>query len=339
MLSLSGNRAGVLPPAGDPNFGRGYLLNALRRQAQLRARARASAVPGALRRGTVVSHLGVAVDVDVHPAGNEADDRVRERTRLRVVRKSGIVVGDDVEIDGERARPLPRRTALLRRSPGGGVHVVAANLDVVGIVTAVDPPARAGLVDRAAVAAWSAGIQPFLVVNKVDLADADEILAAARERVAGEMPVFPVSASSGEGIDAVAVHLAKHGRGALVGPSGVGKSSLLNCLMPGLDLAVRALSQAHGVGRHTTSVSTLHRLPAGGELVDTPGVREFGLVDVARADLARFFPGFSVVAEPCRFRDCLHRDEPDCAVVAAVDDDRVPAARYVAYCTLLDELA
>jgi ribosome biogenesis GTPase len=287
------------------------------------------------RRGVVVAHLGVAVDVDV-PSGSGA--AALERVRLRVARKSGIVVGDDVEVDGERALALPRRSALMRRSPGGGVHVVAANLDVLGIVTAVDPPARAGLVDRAAVAAWSSGIQPFLVVNKVDLPDADEIVAAARERVAGEMPVFAVSASSGTGLDAVAAHLSGHGRGALVGPSGVGKSSLLNRLLPGLDLAVRALSEAHGAGRHTTSVSTLHRLPRGGELVDTPGVREFGLVDVARGDLARFFPGFSVVDDPCRFRDCLHREEPGCAVVAAVDDDRVPATRYVAYRTLLDEL-
>jgi ribosome biogenesis GTPase len=313
-------------------------LNAHRRQAQPHARAGVRTDREPARRGTVVSHLGVAVDVDVHPDAGKADDLVRERLRLRVARKSGIVVGDDVEIDGERALPQPRRTALLRRSPGGGVHVVAANLDVVGIVTAVDPPARAGLVDRAAVAALSAGIQPFLVVNKVDLDGADYILEAAHERVAGEMPVFAVSASSGAGVDAVAAHLAAHGRGALIGPSGVGKSSLLNRLMPGLDLAVRTLSEAHGAGRHTTSVSTLHRLPKGGELVDTPGVREFGLVDVARADLARFFPGFSVVAEPCRFRDCLHREEPDCAIVAAVDDDRVPATRYVAYRTLLDEL-
>ena len=132
--------------------------------------------------------------------------------------------------------------------------------------------------------------------------------------------------------------MASAGRGALVGSSGVGKSSLLNALVPGLALKVRALSEAHGVGRHTTTVSTLHRLPGGGELVDTPGVREFGLVDVDRHDLARYFPGFSEVTAACRFRDCLHKDEPDCAVQRAVEDDVVDAARYVAYRTLLDEL-
>jgi ribosome biogenesis GTPase len=325
----------VIPPTGDANakIERGYLLNGNRRQAQPREQRAARRAVEATRHGTVVSHLGVAVDVDVRD-----DAGGTERLRLRVPRKSGIVVGDEVGVVGERAVQLPRRSALLRRSPGGGVHVVAANLDVVGIVTAVDPPARAGLVDRAAVAAWSSGIEPFLVVNKVDLDGADEIVDAALERVAGEMPVFAVSASSGDGLAAVAAHLAARGRGALIGPSGVGKSSLLNRLMPGLDLLVRTLSEANGVGRHTTSVSTLHRLPGGGELVDTPGVREFGLVDVARADLARYFPGFSVVEEACRFRDCLHRDEPDCAIQAAVEDDRVQAARYVAYLTLLEEL-
>jgi ribosome biogenesis GTPase len=260
-------------------------------------------------------------------------------TRLRVVRKSGIVVGDAIEVSGERALQLPRRTALLRKSPGGGVHVVAANLDVVGIVAAVDPPARAGLIDRAAVAAWSAGIEPFLIVNKIDLDGASDIVEAAIGRVAGEMRSFAVSASSGEGVDAVGAFLRERGRGALIGPSGVGKSSLLNRLVPGIDLKVRTLSEANGVGRHTTTVSTLHRLPGGGELVDTPGVREFGLVEVERQDLARWFPGFSVVDKSCRFRDCLHKDEPGCAIQEAVENDEIAASRYVAYLTLLDELA
>jgi len=277
----------------------------------------------------VVSHLGVAVDV-------ELDDGAP--LRLRVARKSGIVVGDDVTVVGERAIANERRTALQRRSPGGGVHVVAANLDVLGIVVAVDPPAKAGLVDRAAVAARAAGIEPFLIVNKIDLEGAEEIVAAAAARVAGELTCFGASAESGQGLDAVLAHLGGR-RGALVGSSGVGKSSLLNRLVPGLELKTRALSDAHGAGRHTTTVSSLHRLPGGGELIDTPGVREFGLVDVERDDLARYFPGFAAVEGACRFRDCLHRDEPGCAVQQAVEDEVVDAARYVAYLTLLDELS
>ncbi len=277
----------------------------------------------------VISHLGIAVDVELTDG---------TPLRLRVERKSGIVVGDDIEVDGEHARGLARRTELMRRAAGGGVHVVAANLDVLGIVAAVDPPARAGLIDRAAVAARAAGIEPFLVVNKIDLDGADDIVDSAKVRVQAEMKCFAVSAATGVGVDALAAFLSGAGRGALVGSSGVGKSSLLNALVPGLALKVRALSEAHGAGRHTTTVSTLHRLPGGGELVDTPGVREFGLVDVDRRDLARFFPGFSEVTAACRFRDCLHKDEPGCAVQEAVDSDVVDPARYIAYLNLLGEL-
>ena len=313
---------------------RGHVLNGKRRQAKAHNSKTAAGNPGggtaALQaRGLVVSHLGVAVDVEF------ADGT---RRRARVARKSGIVVGDEVVIDGERALMLERRTALLRRSPGGGVHVVAANLDVLGVVAAVDPPARAGLVDRAAVAARSAGIEPFLVINKIDLEGAADIVVSTSARVAGDMQVFAVSAASGAGTDALAAFVAERGRGALVGPSGVGKSSLLNRLMPGMGLHVRTLSEAHGAGRHTTTVSTLHKLPGGGELVDTPGIREFGLVDVLKGDLARFFPGFHVVVEGCRFRDCLHCDEPGCAIKNAVTAGRVPEARYGAYLNLLAEL-
>ncbi len=277
----------------------------------------------------MVSHKGIAVDV-------ELDDGTL--AFVRVHRRSGIVVGDNVVIDGERAVLQDRRTALMRKSPGGGVHVVAANLNVVGVVAAVDPPARAGLIDRAAVAARAAGIEPFLVINKIDLNGADAIVDAARARVDADVPVFAVSAESGAGIADLAAYLAAQGRGALVGPSGVGKSSILNRLLPGVDLAVGRLSDAHGAGRHTTTVSTLHRLPGGGELVDTPGIREYGLVDVSAADLARYFPGFDVVVDPCRFRDCRHADEPGCAIKGAVADGRVKESRYVAYRNLLAEL-
>lgn len=276
----------------------------------------------------VVSHLGVAVDVELEGG---------ERRRLRVARRSGVVVGDDVRVAGERLTLVPRHTALLRRSPGGGVHVVAANLQALCVVAALDPPARAGLVDRAAVAARAAGVEPALVVNKADLPDPAGVIAAMRARAEGEMPVFIVSAQTGAGVDALAAWIGARGRAALVGPSGVGKSSLLNRLVPEAGLFTRALSAATGAGRHTTSVSTLHGLPGGGELVDTPGVREYGLVDIPPSDLAAYFPGFAAVSEGCRFRDCLHEEEPGCGVKRAVEAGRCPAERYSSYRTLLAE--
>lgn len=278
--------------------------------------------------GVVVEHLGVAVEVE-SPDGT--------RRRVRVARKSGLVVGDDVLVDGERIELSTRRSQLLRRSAGGAVHVVAANLNALCVVAAVDPPARAGLVDRAVVAARAAGIRPVVIVNKCDLPDGTGVVPAMRARGDDSLAVLVVSAVSGEGVDALAALLAELGRSALVGPSGVGKSSLLNRLLPEAARATRELSATRGAGMHTTTTSTLWRLPGGGELVDTPGVREYGLVDVPPADLAAYFPAFAVVSELCRFRDCLHESEPGCAVQRAVADGRVPASRYVAYRTLLAE--
>lgn len=283
---------------------------------------------GAPAHAVIVTHLGVAVEVDF-------DDGTRRR--LRVPRRSGFVVGDSVLVEDDRLALEPRRTELRRRSPGGGVHVVAANLDALCVVAAVDPPARAGLVDRASIAARAAGVEPALVVNKADLPDPTGVVEAMRARAAGEMPVFVVSARSGAGLEELRGFIADKGRAALVGPSGVGKSSLLNQLVPDAALATRALSGATGAGRHTTTASTLHRLAGGGELVDTPGVREYGLVEIPPADLAAYFPGFAVVEEGCRFRDCLHESEPGCAVRRAVDEGRVSPERYQAYLALLAE--
>jgi ribosome biogenesis GTPase len=286
-------------------------------------------VPVAARpRALIVAHLGVAVTIEVDAT----------RRTVRVPRKSGFVVGDEVLVDrSDRLELVPRRTELLRRAAGGGVHVVAANLDVLFIVAAVDPPARVGLVDRAAVAARSSHIEPILIVNKADLADPEGVIPAMTTRTT-EMRVVLASAVNGDGVDEIARILAKGGRGALVGPSGVGKSSLFNRLVPNADLLTRALSAATGAGRHTTATSTLLRLAGGGELIDTPGIREYGLVDVAPPQLAAYFPGFAAIEEACRFRDCLHEEEPACTVKQAVDEGRISMTRYRAYRKLLAEL-
>ncbi|MBI1946442.1 MAG: ribosome small subunit-dependent GTPase A [Deltaproteobacteria bacterium] len=280
------------------------------------------------RPGTVVEHLGVAVEVETEGG---------ERRRVRVARNSGLVVGDVVLVDGERVEASARRTELRRRTAGGAVHVVAANLDALCVVAAVDPPAKAGLVDRAVVAARAAGIRPVVVVNKSDLPDPEGVIPSMRARGEDSLVVLVVSAHSGEGVDRLAALIAEVGRAVLVGPSGVGKSSLLNRLLPEAARSTSELSAARGAGVHTTTTSTLWRLPAGGELVDTPGVREYGLVDVPPEDLAAYFPAFAAVPEPCRFRDCRHEDEPGCAVRAALADGRLPEHRYLAYRTLLDE--
>jgi ribosome biogenesis GTPase len=214
---------------------------------------------------------------------------------------------------------------------------VAANLDVLGIVVALN--SLAGFIDRAIVAARVAQLQPFIVVNKCDLDDTAALLTALSRVYAGSVPVFAISAKNRTGLAPLQAFLNQGHRGVFVGSSGVGKSSLLNTLCPSIDLKVGKISEQSGLGRHTTTVSTLHSLSGGGELVDTPGFRDFGLVDILAEELSSHFPGFEEHGEVrCRFRNCRHRTEPGCAVIRLVELGQIPADRYTTYLELLAEV-
>jgi ribosome biogenesis GTPase / thiamine phosphate phosphatase len=313
--------------------------------------------------GVIVGHYGVAVDVRLDSSSTLRSVKVR--------RRSGHVVGDRVEVIGERLRRLERRSELRRRDAMGNVHVVAANLDTLGIVIAPVPPSPSGFVDRALIAAEAAGLAPILIVNKADLPECAALLQTLRETWlegpgAIAVPMLCVSATTGAGLDALLdyfnpnsaasrparsaggpaghsdldLRFAVGRRGAFVGTSGVGKSSLINALLPQLRLPVGEINPYSGLGRHTTTTATLHSLPRGGELIDTPGFRDFGLVDIGIPDLARHFPGFAplLAAQACRFADCRHRAEPDCAIKQAVVDGRLAAPRWERYLELLAEL-
>ncbi len=256
---------------------------------------------------------------------------------VRVKRNSGHVVGDAVRVQGDLLTRGVRNTELRRRDARGGLHLVAANLDVLGIVIA--PHAPDGFIDRAIVAARAAGLRPFIVVNKCDLPGSEELVAAVERTYAASVPVFPLSALTREGLAALKAFLAEGRRGAFVGTTGVGKSSLLNALCPQIDLKTAEVSGYKGMGRHTTTVSTLHVLPEGGELVDTPGFRDFGLVEISPEELAAHFPGFEKTRElTCRFRNCRHCSEPGCAVVELVECGEIAPERYETYIVLLAEV-
>ena len=278
--------------------------------------------------GLIVAHHGISVEV-LFDNG--------QRRMVRVKRNSGHVVGDNVVVTGEILKRLPRRTELQRRDARDGIHLVAANLDILGIVVA--PQSPGGFIDRAIVAARSALLQPFLVVNKCDLDGTAELLAEMTRIYGGSVPIFPISAAKRSGLAPLEEFLSKGHRGAFVGTTGVGKSSLLNALCPEIDLKVGSLSDYNNMGRHTTTVSTLHALPTGGELVDTPGFRDFGLVDITVEELAEFFPGFEEHRDvPCKFRNCRHRTEPGCAVLSLVGQGHIPAERYKTYMEILAEV-
>ena len=278
--------------------------------------------------GLVLSHFGVAVEVLFGDG---------ERRMVRVKRNSGHVVGDRVQVAGEVLARLPRDTELRRRDARGGIHLVAANLDVLGIVVA--PLSPAGFIDRAIVAARAAGLEPFVVVNKCDLPESQPLAVELGNTYAGVVPVFALSAARGEGLEPLREFLRQGHRGAFVGTTGVGKSSLLNALCPDIDLKVAEVSDYKSLGRHTTTVSSLHALPGGGELVDTPGFRDFGLVDISCAELAAHFPGFEALEQHgCRFHNCRHRQEPGCKVLGLVAAGELPDERYQTYLTILAEV-
>lgn len=324
-LRRSGPSDGPLPPRACR----------LRRDVTASRRSSRSPAPPAgeadgAREGVIVAHYGVAVAVRWGDG---------ERRRVRVRRSSGHVVGDRVRLAGSGLASLPASGVLRRRDAHGRVRAVASNLDAIGIVLAPLPVSPMGLVDRAVVAARAAGMEPFAVVNKFDLDGARELFESVCELLHPHARVFSASAVTGHGLAALGDYFARRGRGVFVGTSGVGKSSLLNALCPEVELAVGEINESSGLGRHVTSTATLHPLPGGGELVDTPGFRDFGPVEVSARELAGHFPGFeAALEEGCRFRDCLHRTEPDCAVGRAVGEGRVAPSRHEAYLLLLSEL-
>lgn len=236
---------------------------------------------------------------------------------------------------------LPRTSRLSRRDPGNPhrERVIAANVDLAVIVGAAgDPPLHPTLIDRYLVALGQGGVKPVICLNKGDLAPAgpgrDRLLERLSPYRGLGIPVVVVSAVTGEGLAGLRGELA--GRMAVfVGHSGVGKSSLLNALEPGLDLAVNGLRRGDGKGRHTTTGSTLYRLSGGITVIDTPGIREFGLWRMTPADLRHHFAEFAAAAHGCRFGDCTHLHEPGCAVRAGVAQGRLPRERYQSYRKLL----
>ncbi len=267
-------------------------------------------------------------------------ERTLTTTRARELRDQAIVTGDRVDLVGDtsgdegslarivRIRP---RTTLLRRSADDSDEVeriIVANADqLMIVVAAADPEPRPRLVDRYLVAAYDAGIAPLMVVTKTDLRDPGEFLA----NFAGlGIPVFR-SAQGAQGVDGralaeLAPALAGHTTVA-VGHSGVGKSTLVNALVPGTDRAVGVVNTVTGRGRHTSSSTVSLRVPTGGWIIDTPGVRSFGLGHVNPDSILKSFSDLAAVAEDCP-RGCSHLpDAPDCALNEAVAQGRLPAER------------
>lgn len=229
----------------------------------------------------------------------------------------------------ERVEP---RHGVLSRTSKGRQHVIVANVDQLLIVTsAAEPNLKPNLIDRFLVTAEKTRIRPVVVINKVDLVDRADFQALAG--VWGQLgyQVLFVSARTGFGVDRLR-QLVAGKESVVAGQSGVGKSSILNVIEPGLQLRVREVSEENQKGRHTTTTARLIKLSNGGYIVDTPGIRQFQLWDVIPEEVAGFYRDLRPFVNLCRFPDCTHTHEADCGVKNAVADGRLDARRYESYC-------
>ena len=258
-----------------------------------------------------------------------------------------LTVGDSVDLEpGSQGETWaistihPRKSQLARRMPGGGhgERIVAANVDQVMIVfAAAKPEPHVRMLDRFLVIAEGNGLDARIVINKIDLVDEAGTRERFRDYAKAGYPIHFTSMKKQIGLEEL--HDALSGRtSVLSGPSGVGKSSLLNGMYPGLNLRVGEISESVNKGRHTTVGGYMHPLPDGGYVVDTPGLREVGMWGMPSEDLDSCFPEFRPYLEHCRFGDCTHLNEPDCGLRAAVESAVVSTERYESYAKLRGEL-
>lgn len=305
------------------------------------------------RTGTVVSSTGSWYEVQT--AGGLVSSKARGKLRLREENTTNpIAVGDRVTLriasedgTGYITAIHERENALTRRAAGsraGQRHVIVANVDAAWAVQAVRrPKLNPGFLDRFLVMAAVCEIPAGIIFNKTDLArpEDEERVASLRalyERL--DYPVLMTSATGGEGIEAVKDAL--EGRlSVLSGPSGAGKSTLLNAVQPGLGLRTGKVSDKTNKGRHTTTHAALYplnSLDGGGFVADTPGIREFGILDLDPDELCHFFVEFFDYLDDCKFPDCTHDHEPGCAIKAAVEAGEIDERRYESYLSILQSL-
>ena len=298
-----------------------------------------SASLGPERKGLVVAHFGTQVNVE------DSETSQIERCHLRA-NLPPIVAGDYIiwrsgSTNGVVESMLPRTTSLMRPDNFGKLKPVAANIDQMLITLAPKPEPFANLIDRYLIAAEVNGIDPIILVNKVDILEGtirEKVLKISAIYSKLGYNVIDISAHTREGLaDLEETLVAK--TSIFVGQSGVGKSSLVKALCPDLEIKIGSLSNAKEKGRHTTTHSELFRFPKGGACIDSPGIREFGLWHVSEEDVTKGFIEINKAAKKCKFRNCRHKNDPGCAVRAAIKTKEISEQRYKSYLQIIASLS
>lgn len=303
-------------------------------------------------KGLVIKNTGSCYMVKTD-GGDCVSCKIKGNFRLRGIRTTNpVAVGDNVEIsetapDGTAYITAidARRNYIIRRASNLSKesHIIAANIDIAFlIVTIKEPETSTTFIDRFLATAEAYGIKAVIIINKTDLLDEEEREYADALRylyTSIGYDVITMSATSNnaaEGISRI-LELAS-GRIALFsGNSGVGKSTIINLLIPGIDLKVGSISATHHTGMHTTTFSEMFPLPGGGYLIDTPGIKGFGTIDFDKSQVAHYFPEIFRVSADCRYHNCTHTHEPGCAVREAVENSLISQSRYTSYLSILDD--
>jgi len=261
-----------------------------------------------------------------------------------------IAVGDIVTVENSSEEDggaiitaiADRHNYITRTSPANKHqhHIIASNLDQsILIATLKDPKTSQGFIDRFLVTSEAYHIPAIIVFNKMDLYRKKEMEKFSQVKSIYETigyKVIPMSLETGEGVDEVKL-LLKDKISLLSGHSGVGKSSFINLLFPEMKLKTQDVSDWSGKGLHTTTFAEMYDLPDGGKIIDTPGIRELGLVDIPKQELAHYFPEMLALINDCQFNNCMHLNEPGCAVKKAVEEGRIHIDRYISYANILDK--
>ena len=299
--------------------------------------------------GTVIRNTGSWYEVRPLEGGASGQCKVKGNFRIKGLRTtSPVAVGDEVTVDilpdgsGYITAIAPRRNYIIRRASNLSKesHILAANVDLALLIATLrEPDTPTTFIDRFLATAEAYAVPAALVLNKADLWDAeDRELAEAMQYLYSSIgyPTLLVSARTGLGIDELR-DMCRGKRVLLAGNSGVGKSSLINALVPGAEVRTGRVSDIHHTGMHTTTFSEMYDLPGGGQLIDIPGVKGFGTIDFDPAEVSHYFPEIFAESKHCRFSNCTHTHEPGCAVRQALEQSRIAASRYASYLSILED--